>query len=36
MRMKEMITNKRSSWWENKFSLLAPKEMYEEKYGKYA
>ena len=34
--MKEMITNKRSSWLVNKFSLLAPKEMYEEKYGEYA
>ena len=31
----EMITNKRNSWLLNKFSLLAPQEMYHEQYGEY-
>ena len=35
-RMNEMITNYRNSWFLNKFSLTAPKEMYGERYGKYA
>ena len=36
MRIKEMITNSRSSWLLNKFSLSAPQEMYREQYGEYA
>ena len=36
MRRKEMITNKRSSWLLNKFSLSAPEEMYREQCGEYA
>ena len=35
-RIKEMITNWKSSWFLNKFSLLAPQEMYREQYGEYA
>ena len=30
MRLKEMITKLRSSWWSNKLSLLAPWEMWRE------
>ena len=33
---KEMITNCRQSWLLNKFSFLAPWEMYREQYGEYA
>ena len=35
MRIKEMITNERSFWLVNKFSLSAPLEMYREQYGEY-
>ena len=35
-RIKEMITNLKSSWFLNKFSLSAPQEMYREQYGEYA
>ena len=31
--MKGMITNKRNSWFFDKFSLSAPQEMYKEQYG---
>ena len=34
-RIKEMITNYRSSWLLNKFSLSVPQEMYGEQYGEY-
>ena len=33
--IKDMITNFRNSWLLNKFSLLAPKEMYVEQYQEY-
>ena len=36
MGIKEMITNWRGSWLLNKFSLLAPKEMYKAQYGEFA
>ena len=36
MRIKEMITDYRSSWLLDKFSLSAPKEMHKEQYGEYA
>ena len=35
MRIKEMITNSRSSWLLDKFSLSARYEMYDEQYGEY-
>ena len=35
-RKEKMIINWRSSWLLNKFSSLAPKEMYREQYGEYA
>ena len=35
-RIKEMITNSRSSWLWDTFSLLAPWKMYREQYGEYA
>lgn len=35
-RMKGMITNHRSSWFLNKFSLLALKEINRAQYGEYA
>ena len=35
-RKKEMITNQGSYWLIDKFSLLAPQEMYREQYGEYA
>ena len=35
-RIKEMITNQRSSWLLNNFSLLAPKEIYREQYRENA
>ena len=35
MRIKEMITNWKSSWLLNKFSLSAPQEMYKQQYGEY-
>ena len=35
-RIKEMITNLKSSWFLNKFSLSALQEMYREQYGEYA
>ena len=36
VRIKEMITNKRSSYLLNKFSSSAPWEIYRELYGEYA
>ena len=36
MQIKEMITNCRSSWLLNKFSLSTPWEMYREQCGEYA
>ena len=33
--IKDMIMNFRNSWLLNKFSLLAPKEMYVEQYQEY-
>ena len=35
-RIKEIITNLRSSWLLNKFSLSAPYEMFREYYREYA
>ena len=35
MRMKEMIIDKIFSWLINKFSLLAPKDLYKKQYGEY-
>ena len=34
-RIEEMITNLRSSWLLNKFSLSAPQEKYREQYREY-
>ena len=35
MRIKEMISMYRGSWWLNKIFLSAPEEMYGEQYGEY-